>query len=253
MTPQWRMFFLSLFNRSGGAGGFDASALQSQINQADADIDAANANITDLQTDAAQGVPTPDMAVVFGLIHAVEAIAAQAMAVAASRPDERGETGDSSSEPAESLADLRAMVESGNSIGGVPWDAPPPIGTTTPNTAVLSGLTVKEPGASTTTLTVDGSVDPSGANLLFIGDGSTTPKKTIRVHGGVLQIANSAYSAILLSLDDSGNLTAAAGLSFSPATTTTAPGAGAAGALPATPAGYATVTIGGTPRKIAYY
>jgi hypothetical protein len=37
------------------------------------------------------------------------------------------------------------------------------------------------------------------------------------------------------------------------ATTTTAPGAGGAGALPATPAGYVTVTIAGTDRKIAYY
>jgi len=36
-------------------------------------------------------------------------------------------------------------------------------------------------------------------------------------------------------------------------TTTTAPGAGGAGALPATPAGYMTVTINGVTRKIAYY
>lgn len=36
-------------------------------------------------------------------------------------------------------------------------------------------------------------------------------------------------------------------------TTTTAPGAGGAGALPATPAGYVTVTINGTAQKIAYY
>lgn len=36
-------------------------------------------------------------------------------------------------------------------------------------------------------------------------------------------------------------------------TTTTAPGAGGGGALPATPAGYATVTINGTKRQIAFY
>lgn len=37
------------------------------------------------------------------------------------------------------------------------------------------------------------------------------------------------------------------------ATTTSAPSAGGGGALPATPTGYATVTIGGTSRQIAFY
>jgi hypothetical protein len=37
------------------------------------------------------------------------------------------------------------------------------------------------------------------------------------------------------------------------ATTTSAPAAGGAGALPATPKGYATFTIGSTPQQIAYY
>ena len=39
----------------------------------------------------------------------------------------------------------------------------------------------------------------------------------------------------------------------SPATTTVAPAAGGAGALPATPAGYVTITIAGTARKLPYY
>ncbi|SDJ08199.1 hypothetical protein SAMN05444157_1640 [Frankineae bacterium MT45] len=42
-------------------------------------------------------------------------------------------------------------------------------------------------------------------------------------------------------------------LSFAPTTVTTAPGAGGAAALPATPAGYMTVTVNGTARQIAYY
>lgn len=42
-------------------------------------------------------------------------------------------------------------------------------------------------------------------------------------------------------------------LSWSAVTGTTAPAAGGAGALPATPLGYATVNINGTARKIAYY
>ena len=37
------------------------------------------------------------------------------------------------------------------------------------------------------------------------------------------------------------------------ATGTTAPSAGGAGALPATPAGYMTINVGGTDRKIPYY
>jgi hypothetical protein len=46
---------------------------------------------------------------------------------------------------------------------------------------------------------------------------------------------------------------AAGTIAISPATTTTAPAAGGAGALPATPAGYMTITIGGVDRKVAYY
>lgn len=39
----------------------------------------------------------------------------------------------------------------------------------------------------------------------------------------------------------------------SAAVTTTAPTAGAGGALPATPAGYLTTTVNGAPHKIPYY
>jgi hypothetical protein len=54
--------------------------------------------------------------------------------------------------------------------------------------------------------------------------------------------------------DGSGNpIQSNAGLSIKPSTTTTAPAAGGAGALPATPLGYATIRINGTDRKVAYY
>jgi hypothetical protein len=43
-------------------------------------------------------------------------------------------------------------------------------------------------------------------------------------------------------------------ISFNPTqTTTVAPAAGGAGALPATPAGYVTITVAGVARKVAYY
>jgi hypothetical protein len=43
-------------------------------------------------------------------------------------------------------------------------------------------------------------------------------------------------------------------ITFNPTTTTTvAPAAGSAGALPATPAGYVTIQVNGVARKVAYY
>jgi hypothetical protein len=46
----------------------------------------------------------------------------------------------------------------------------------------------------------------SGANIRLYGDGATTPNKAIRAIAGSLQVLNSAYSAYILNLDDSGNL-----------------------------------------------
>lgn len=89
LTPQWRMFFLTLFTRSGGSAGNDTAALQAAIQK-------ANANITDLQTEDAGGAPAPDLSMVYGLIYAIEAIAVQAMAAAARVHDERGEAGECS-------------------------------------------------------------------------------------------------------------------------------------------------------------
>jgi hypothetical protein len=47
----------------------------------------------------------------------------------------------------------------------------------------------------------------NGANLKFVGNGTTTPNKSIRVEGGVLQFINSAYSSVVTSMDDSGDWT----------------------------------------------
>ena len=53
----------------------------------------------------------------------------------------------------------------------------------------------------------------SGANILLSGNGSTTPNKTIRAANGVLQTVNSAYTAILTTLTDTGDYWALGGLS----------------------------------------
>ena len=46
----------------------------------------------------------------------------------------------------------------------------------------------------------------NGANIKLTGNGATTPSKFLRVFNGVFNIINSAYTAALLTLDDSGNL-----------------------------------------------
>jgi hypothetical protein len=45
----------------------------------------------------------------------------------------------------------------------------------------------------------------SGANIKLSGNGSTTPNKTIRAAGGLLQFVNSAYSGVVSSMDDTGS------------------------------------------------
>ncbi len=52
----------------------------------------------------------------------------------------------------------------------------------------------------------------SGANIKLTGDGATTPNKYVRAQGGKLSVVNSAYSAEIASIDDSGNLVAAGGM-----------------------------------------
>ena len=59
----------------------------------------------------------------------------------------------------------------------------------------------------------------AGANLQLFGDGATNPAKTVRVHGGVFQIINNAYSAPILSLTDAGALTVTAGIAATLPTT----------------------------------
>lgn len=46
----------------------------------------------------------------------------------------------------------------------------------------------------------------NGANLRMVGNGATTPSKTIRVVGGTLQIMNDGYTVAIVALDNSGNV-----------------------------------------------
>lgn len=81
---------------------------------------------------------------------------------------------------------------------------------------------------------------------------------TTKADGGGLteaaRITNTQRMLLGTTTDDGVNkLQVNGSIAMAPATTTTAPAAGGAGALPATPTGYATMTIGGTVRKLAYY
>jgi hypothetical protein len=69
----------------------------------------------------------------------------------------------------------------------------------------LNQLILNEPGNGTSTLTVNAPNDSNGANIRMVGNGSTTPNKSLIVHNGLFAIVNSAYTANCLVVDDSGN------------------------------------------------
>jgi hypothetical protein len=72
-------------------------------------------------------------------------------------------------------------------------------------------LFVVDSANNTTTLGIT-NTGSNGANILLTGNGATTPSKSIRVNGGVLQICNSAYSGCPVSINDTGNLTDSGGI-----------------------------------------
>ncbi|HWT40528.1 MAG TPA: hypothetical protein VN081_04675 [Dongiaceae bacterium] len=81
------------------------------------------------------------------------------------------------------------------------------IGTTASTATALSVVS----SGSTTGFTVT-DVGNNGANILLQGNGATTPNKTIRAQNGTLQITNSAYSAVIFTIDDAGDVTVKANL-----------------------------------------
>lgn len=86
-------------------------------------------------------------------------------------------------------------------------------GITSGATVTAKGLVLNEPASSTATLTINAAGDTNGAGLHMLGNGSTTPSKTIRVLSGTFQVVNDSYSAAILSIDDPGNLTALGNIS----------------------------------------
>jgi len=87
------------------------------------------------------------------------------------------------------------------------------INTSAPNYQLDVGgqLGVSTSGSQASIVVAD--TGTNGANIRLSGNGSTTPNKTIRAWNGSLNVVNSAYTNVILQLDDSGNMTAAASVS----------------------------------------
>ena len=78
-----------------------------------------------------------------------------------------------------------------------------------PSLGTLPALTLTEPGNGGATLTINAPGDSNGANILLKGNGATNPNKNIRAYLGNLQIVNHAGNAVILSLNDTGDLSVA--------------------------------------------
>lgn len=312
LAPAWLQFFMALFARTGGAPGIAAS---------------------DTQADTSGGTPIVDLAPVYAMLYAVEAMAAQAMATGSllTRIAELEARIDVLGQPIWPTADFEAQLAAGAPVpagyladgdaigsinpntgsfttlrttGGVGIGAAPStyraIQVSMPltgnvsaagvfsNPAVQPDVTnvargyVTQPSLAAGAFTLaslhhyqaiqgaigagaaitvqsgfnaDASITGAATNYGFLGSvpagannwnfyAATTAKNYL---GGTTLIGSSAD-------DGSGNkLQVSTALSIAPATTTTAPAAGTAEALPATPSGYATFRINGTNRLIPYY
>lgn len=78
------------------------------------------------------------------------------------------------------------------------------------NALQVSGTTkIDGTGSASPALTVKSTSVGPGAVLQLQGDGATTPNKIIRAHGGQLEIVNSANTAVIAYMGDTGNLTTA--------------------------------------------
>jgi hypothetical protein len=107
------------------------------------------------------------------------------------------------------------LIVTRSSDSGTYIDTPLTINRATGLVALADGLTVNNVIATFNygawvaggNLTVNEPSSASGANVVLIGNGTTTPTKFIRVVGGLYQIMNSAYSSAIWSMDDAGDVT----------------------------------------------
>jgi hypothetical protein len=96
-------------------------------------------------------------------------------------------------------------LQTARTINGVSFNGSANITVADSTKLPLSGGTITTSGSSSSLIVQD--TGGNGANLRLVGNGATTPNKTIRAQNGQLQVINSAYSAPSLTLSDAGELT----------------------------------------------
>ncbi|WP_159086638.1 hypothetical protein [Burkholderia sp. NRF60-BP8] len=78
-------------------------------------------------------------------------------------------------------------------------------------------VTVTDPsGSNQANLTISATGDSQGAGLKFIGNGGTTPSKTIRARGGNFEFVNDAFNSVIATMTDGGSLSTNGGLNNTP-------------------------------------
>jgi hypothetical protein len=84
------------------------------------------------------------------------------------------------------------------------------------SSASYASLLVKEFGSTNpATVSIQATGDSNGANIQLVGNGATTPNKTLRARAGNFEVVNSAYTSVILSLDDAGDLVTAGNITGS--------------------------------------
>ncbi|RQV56087.1 glycosyl hydrolase family 28-related protein [Burkholderia cenocepacia] len=108
-------------------------------------------------------------------------------------------------------AQLAGIVSDETGSGSLVFGTAPTLaGTVTVTGATGTALQVTTSGATHSLQVTD--TGGNGASLTLIGNGSTTPSKTIRATSGSLNIVNDAYSAVIATLTDSGSFSTAGGI-----------------------------------------
>jgi hypothetical protein len=106
-----------------------------------------------------------------------------------------------------SLTTVTVLLDSGALDSGISEVDVGMVNPATPSIGALGRLTLNEPGTRNDTFTINGTNGSPGACLKMVGNGATTPSKTIHVTGGQFAVSNDAFSTNLILIDDSGNTT----------------------------------------------
>lgn len=72
------------------------------------------------------------------------------------------------------------------------------------------GIEITDTTAENETVTIT-NTQGNGACIKIVGDGATTPSKTVRVQAGALDLINDAFNAVILSVKDSGSTSIGSG------------------------------------------